>query len=120
MPDLASRSAAVTSLALLPIEETTPIPVTTTRRIKASFRSAQFFRIEQTHAQVRRRVDRVPVGFEHAVRNTQNELAQNHPLQVDLVDDTLNLGRDLTGELHLADAKGAAFAGRAGPAQVKP
>src|SRR6185437_12003158 len=32
-PDLASRNDAVTSLALLPIEETTPIPVTTTRRI---------------------------------------------------------------------------------------
>jgi len=33
IPDFASRSAASTSLALLPIEETIPIPVTTTRRM---------------------------------------------------------------------------------------
>ena len=33
MPDLASLSEASTSWVLLPIEETTPIPVTTTRLI---------------------------------------------------------------------------------------
>ena len=33
MPDLASRSEAVTSSALFPIEDTTPRPVTTTRLI---------------------------------------------------------------------------------------
>ena len=33
MPDLASRSEASTSWVLLPIEETIPIPVTTTRLI---------------------------------------------------------------------------------------
>src|ERR1051326_1207661 len=32
-PERASRSEARTSLALLPIEDTTPIPVTTTRRM---------------------------------------------------------------------------------------
>jgi hypothetical protein len=37
MPDLASRSEAVTSSVLLPIEDTIPIPVTTTRRIAFSF-----------------------------------------------------------------------------------
>ena len=35
MPDLASRKLAVTSWVLLPIEETIPIPVTTTRRMRA-------------------------------------------------------------------------------------
>src|SRR5665213_1672409 len=33
IPDFASRNEARTSFALLPIEETTPIPVTTTRRM---------------------------------------------------------------------------------------
>jgi hypothetical protein len=33
MPDLPSRKDASTSWVLLPIEETTPIPVTTTRLI---------------------------------------------------------------------------------------
>ena len=33
MPDLASRRDANTSLALLPMDETIPSPVTTTRRI---------------------------------------------------------------------------------------
>ncbi len=33
MPDFASRRLASTSCVLLPIEETIPIPVTTTRRI---------------------------------------------------------------------------------------
>ncbi len=37
MPDFASRSEAVTSSVLLPIEDTIPIPVTTTRRIAFSF-----------------------------------------------------------------------------------
>ena len=35
MPDFASRSEAVTSCTLLPIEDTIPIPVTTTRLIGA-------------------------------------------------------------------------------------
>ena len=33
MPDFASRSDAVTSWVLLPMDETIPIPVMTTRRI---------------------------------------------------------------------------------------
>ena len=33
MPDFASRSEAVTSWVLLPMEETIPMPVTTTRRM---------------------------------------------------------------------------------------
>ncbi len=36
MPLLASLSEARTSLVLLPMEETMPIPVTTTRRMRAS------------------------------------------------------------------------------------
>ena len=36
MPDLASRSDATTSCVLLPMDETMPIPVTTTRFIIAS------------------------------------------------------------------------------------
>jgi hypothetical protein len=36
MPDLASRKLANTSWVLLPMDETIPIPVTTTRLISAS------------------------------------------------------------------------------------
>ena len=36
MPDLASRRLASTSWVLLPMDETMPIPVTTTRLIEAS------------------------------------------------------------------------------------
>ena len=35
MPDLASRSEASTSCVLLPMDETMPIPVTTTRLIES-------------------------------------------------------------------------------------
>ena len=37
MPDLASRSDAVTSAALLPMEDTMPRPVTTTRLMMQTF-----------------------------------------------------------------------------------
>ena len=50
MPDLASRSEASTSCVLLPMDETMPIPVTTTRLIFAS------------SAFVRQKVDQAPLA----------------------------------------------------------
>ena len=55
MPDLASRRDASTSWVLLPIEETMPIPVTTTRLMSLVRTRAQADRIAVTLAELLRR-----------------------------------------------------------------
>src|SRR5262245_640794 len=104
-PDLASRSEASTSLALLPMDETIPIPVTTTRRMLPSSVA-----LVEADAEVGRRIDGVPVGFQNPVADAHDQAAVDHPLHLDLVGDLLDLRRDLAGELHLAAAQGPAAA----------
>src|ERR671938_742670 len=103
MPDFASRNEASTSWVLLPIDETMPIPVTTTRlmfprlrctdaqRLGAEIRSAaarlqRAFLAEQTDLQVARTVDHRPIGGQPAVCHTQYELRAHHSLDIDAVD----------------------------------
>src|SRR5688500_18523724 len=79
MPDLPSRSDWVTSAALLPIDETTPKPVTTTRRISACRRGRGRV-LEQADPEVVRLVDRLAVGVQFAVGDAHHQPAQDHPL----------------------------------------
>src|SRR5262249_6746992 len=98
IPDLASLSEATTSCVLLPMEETTPIPVTTTRRIRlalslpprlsSSLGDRARFRpsgicgaassgrgllspLEQTDPQVCGGIDHLPIGLHDAVGDRQ-------------------------------------------------
>src|SRR5262245_30761864 len=105
MPDLASRSEASTSWVLFPIEETIPMPVTTTRLIEVPFpassqrpapvrscrppavlfrlsgRYGLFSRFEQANAQIGGSVDDLAIGLHDAIGDGELQPAQNHPLQ---------------------------------------
>src|SRR5579863_1708797 len=121
MPDLASRRPASTSCVLLPIDETIPIPVTTTRLIFASSANAflecgsgaaRLWRgvLEQAHLEVERAVDHGSVGREPAIGDAEHELRPHHPLDVDAIDDSLHRRQHLAREFKLAHADRAAFA----------
>src|SRR5262245_1791777 len=133
-PDFASRKLARTSWVLLPIDETMPIPVTTTRLMPASSASSAacamparrassparlraFLLPEQADLEVHGPVDDRAIGREPAVRNPEHELRAHHALDVDAVDDLLDVGEHLAGELQLAEPERAALAGRAEPAE---
>src|SRR5712692_7370191 len=136
MPDLASRRLAMTSWVLLPIGETMPIPVTTTRLMlassacspgdppQASSRSAgsgtarlhhHRFLAEQADLEVLRAVDHRAVRGQPAVGNAEHQLRAHHALDVQSVHDLLHGRQDLAGKFQLAQAERAALAGRAEP-----
>src|SRR4029077_98021 len=132
IPDFASRRLASTSWVLLPIDETIPIPVTTTRLMNASSasRPAQraqppsspaarlhHFVAEQSDLEVYGAIDDRPVGREPAVGDAQHELAAHDPLDVDAVDHLLDRGQDLAGEFQLAEPERTSPARRAEPTQ---
>src|SRR3984957_12012223 len=130
MPDLASRNDATTSCVLLPMDETIPIPVTTTRFMYASFeisyaaprRRSRFgwLRLhvaEQADLEVERTIDHRTVGREPAVGDAEHELGAHHAFDFDAVDDVLHGRQHLAGELQLPHAQCAALAGRAEPAE---
>src|SRR5690554_5698536 len=84
IPDLPSRNAQVTSPALLPIDETTPRPVTTTRRMSACRRRRRR-RLEQPDLEIIGLVDRLAVGQQDAVGDPHHELAEDHALGMEVV-----------------------------------
>src|SRR5450631_2109903 len=118
MPDLPSRSERVTSAALLPIEETTPRPVTTTRFMSAGRRGDGRI-LDQPDLEAAHFVDLLAVGMNVAVGDAQRELAQHHALEVDMVGELAHRRYDHAGELDLADAQRPAASGRLHPAQEK-
>src|SRR6266852_409402 len=96
MPDLASRRLARTSWVLLPIDETMPIPVTTTRLMHASSASRcverallppstsarlHHFVAEQTDLEVHRPIDDRTVRRQPTVGDAEHELAAHDPLE---------------------------------------
>src|ERR1044071_3098027 len=100
MPDFASRSEARTSWVLLPIDETMPIPVTTTRLMKASHASQEprssarpspsaaarchrRFVAEQTDFEVECPIDDRAVRRQPAVRDAEHEFRAHDPLDID-------------------------------------
>src|SRR5262249_39966181 len=97
------------------MEETIPIPVTTTRRIANAFpparartpsRSGRRLQrsdvAEQPDLEIERAVDNRSVCREPAVGDAENELRTHHPLDIDAVDQLLHRRQNLSGELHLA------------------
>src|SRR5215831_3602009 len=116
MPDFASRRLANTSCVLLPMDETMPIPVTTTRRIllttltpwfaadgathwpaetisqgpsagSGAGRLQGFVLLEQADFKSNGTVDHVAIRRKPAVGNAENEFRTHDPLDVDTVDD---------------------------------
>src|SRR6185436_11192953 len=140
MPDLPSLSEARTSWVLFPIEETMPMPVTTTRLIGKPFlasscrcasgtnseplqaasssRSRRLLtRFEQPDAQVGGCVDHLAVRSHDAIGDRELQPAQDYPLQVHDVLYAFDGRKHHAGKLHLADPQCAAPARRAEPAE---
>src|SRR5712692_8431891 len=132
MPDLASRRLARTSWVLLPIDETMPIPVTTTRLMHASSASRcverallppstsarlHHFVAEQTDLEVHRPIDDRTVRRQPTVGDAEHQLAAHDPLDVDAVDHVLDGGKNLAGEFQLPEPERASLAGGAEPTQ---
>src|SRR5512146_3480348 len=112
MPDLPSLSDCVTSLALLPIEDTTPKPVTTTRFMESRRRSGRPNVLGQADFHVECLVSRNAVGGDEAVGHAHHQAAQDHALHVHVVGELLDRGHDHAGELHFAHADRPAAARR--------
>src|SRR3954469_9517090 len=72
MPDLPSRNDFVTSAALLPIGETMPRPVTTTRFMSARGSGRRRI-LEEADLQAGDLVDLLAVGLDETIGNTQHE-----------------------------------------------
>src|SRR5476651_2911356 len=142
MPDFASRNDATTSCLLLPMDETMPIPVTTTRLMNSSFSADRFFsspvygrgqimsrrsscglrqrsgRVgEQADFQILHFEGELAIDLDDAVCHAKHEPAHDHALEVDVVGELPGRGQNHAGEFHLADANGAALADSACPAE---
>src|SRR5438105_541345 len=126
MPDLASRNEASTSWALLPIEDTMPMPVTTTRFMGQSSKrrsnvagsgtsGSGFARLEQADPQVLGRIDGLAVGLQPAIAGAEGEFAADHPLQLDDIFELAHGRQHHSGEFDLADVQGTPTARRAEP-----
>src|SRR5215468_4711302 len=139
IPERASRREASTSWVLLPIEDTIPIPVTTTRLIARPFLASPcrsspcqtrlrdhaplgrwlLAGLEQPDTKVGRRVDHAVIGLHHPVGNGELQSTQDHPLQVDHVFDGLGRRHHHPGKLDLPHAQRPTLAGSAEPTQEK-
>src|ERR1700731_2681336 len=141
MPDLASRKEASTSWLLFPIEDTIPIPVTTTRLIlqnscltsrpeaqvrghlfKVERRPAEGSRqrwssgLEQAHPYVLGLIYACSIGFEPAVGDAEHQFGFEHAFQIHAIDNPPDGGQDLIGKFDLAHAERPAASGEAMPA----
>src|ERR1035437_2347453 len=117
MPLRPSRSEASTSALLVPMLETIPIPVTTTRRMALPSESVGGG--EQSHLQVLACVDIATVDLHHGVGDTHHQLAQDHALHADAVGNFLCARQHLAAELDLAAAERASVPLTSHPAQIK-
>src|SRR3954452_9259487 len=138
-PDFASRRLARTSWVLLPMDETMPIPVTTTRRIVCLLNSASVkpaalacsagsaacrlhpcFIAEQSDLQVGRAINDRIIGRQPAIGDAEHQFGTHHSLDVDAVYDLFHSRKHLTGKFQLAQPKRTAPPWRAQPAEEKP
>src|ERR1700730_7948107 len=140
IPDFASRRLARTSWVLFPIDETMPMPVTTTRLMEASSAVQKLrvllpgtlrtmsgapscaarlhlFLTEQADLEIHGPVDDRAIGLEPAVRDAQHQLGSHDPLDVDAVDHLLHGGQNLARELDFAEPQRPSFSGRAEPSE---
>src|SRR5215471_2115031 len=136
MPDFASRRLASTSWVLLPMDETMPIPVTTTRLMPASLTISSRYaprriselgvrlhcRIlaEQSDLEVEGAVDHRAIRGHPAVGDAKHELRTHHPLHVDSVHDLLDGRKHLSRKFEFAQAERAALTVSAEPTEEKP
>src|SRR5688500_19782392 len=101
MPDLPSRNDFVTSTTLLPIEETTPKPVTTTRFMTSARCCRGFDGVqEQADLQAGGLIDRLAVGMHEAVGDAQHQLAQHHALEMHMKGELPHRRHDHRSEEH--------------------
>src|SRR5262245_40193781 len=123
MPLFASRRLASTSWVLLPMDETMPIPVTTTRRISAPClnqlrpryrrpRAASSLRrlerlidLEQADFKIEGAIDDLAVRREPAVGDPKHEFRAHHALHVDAINQLFHGRQHLPGKLDLAGAE---------------
>src|SRR5471030_764362 len=117
MPDFPAFSDAVTSAALLPIEETTPRPVTTTRFMGSGRRAGGHGILGQADLHVERLIGWNAVCGDEAVGHAHHETAQDHALHMDVVGELLDGRHDHAGELHFTDTQSPATALRSHPAE---
>src|SRR5258707_1107082 len=115
MPDLPSFSDWVTSAALLPIGETTPSPVTTTRRISGPRRGGRV--LDQAHFEAVCFVDRTAIGVHDAVGNAHHQPSQDHALQMNVISQFAYRGPHHASEFDLAHAQRPTAPRRLHPAQ---
>src|SRR5690606_19857604 len=113
MPERWVRSDSLTAAMSLPRQETMPLPVTTTRRIGSEPGGVG----EQADLEVLRRVDLAAVDRHGGVGDGHDQLALDHPADVDAVAHQLRARQHLAAELDLADPERAAAAGQALPGQ---
>src|SRR5580704_1037561 len=113
-PDLASRRLAKTSWVLLPMDETMPIPVTTTRlmiassafctarpgHLRSGFVGHHCVSAQHANFDVEGTVDDRSVRRQPAVGNSEHQLRTHDPFDVDAVHDLLDGRKNLTGKLH--------------------
>src|SRR5262249_49458896 len=130
----ASRKLASTSWVLLPIEETIPIPVTTTRLISASsiqkgfakaaaitaagssrFRRRHLAGLEQADLEVGRAINHFAVGRKPAIGDTQNKFRAHDTLQFEPVYDLFHARQHLSGKFDLTGTECPAAARRPEP-----
>src|SRR5471030_1059305 len=117
MPLRPSRNEASTSPLLVPMLETMPIPVTTTRRIALA--SESFGGGEQSYLQVLACKDIATVDLHHSVGDTHHQPAQYYALHADAVGNFLCARQHLAAELDFAAAERAPAPLASHPAQVK-
>ena len=95
MPDLASCSEACTSSALLPIDDTMPRPVTTTRLMRKLLavthagRSGAPVLLGQADPEVGGLVYGLAVGLQPAIADAEHQPAAHDALEIDAVFDLL-------------------------------
>src|SRR5512146_2897216 len=135
MPDFASRNEASTSWALLPIEDTMPMPVTTTRLMTSSLAHVRMLlvpgarrsrtggsfiaRLAQADSQILGGIDRIAVGFKPAVAGAKSKFPPDHPLQLDDIFQLLHGRQHHAGEFDLANAERTPLPRSPEPAEEK-
>src|SRR5690606_8747751 len=115
IPERPTRRASSTSCLLLPMLETMPSPVTTTRLTWSTLEGV--FTLEQTDAHVLAGVDQAIVHLDLPVGDTHVQPAHDDPLERHPVAHHRAIRRHLAGEAHLAGAQRPAVTGAALPAE---
>src|SRR5690554_248943 len=118
MPERPFLSASTTACASLPRHETIPRPVTTTRRMEASYLEIRG-RGEQADPQVFRLINFTPIDRHRAIGNAEDQSPGDDALDMNMVSHLLGFRQDLASELDLTAAEGAATSRVAKPAQIE-